>query len=110
MRCHVGTRRCWTVGQVVDHVRGTEAASATGGSIVVLLLRLQVRIVVSGSILTDVIVRVERPMVLVQLLVKLVLLFVNCVVSGVNVNVSEIAIATVATVAAVCRSCGSIRV
>lgn len=41
---------------------------------------------------------------IVQLLVQLMLLFVDGVVSGVNVNVSEIAIAAVATAAAVCCS------
>lgn len=51
-------------------------------------------------------------MVVVQLLLlmQLVLLFVDGVVSGVNVNVSEIAIATVATAAAVCCSGVGVRI
>lgn len=51
-------------------------------------------------------------MVVVQLLLlmQLVLLFVDGVVSGVNVNVSEIAIATVATAAAIGCSGVGVRV
>lgn len=109
LRYHVAAC-CWTVGQVVDHIRGTETAGTTSGSIVELRLRLQVRLVVSGSVLIGVVVRRDWRMMFVQLLMYLVLLLVNCVVSGVNVNVSEIAIATVAAIAAVGRSCVSIRV
>lgn len=105
--CHAGATR-WTVGQVVNHIRRTETAGTASGSIVELLLLrrwLQVGIVGSGSVLVHVVVRMERYVVVVKLLlVQLVLLFVDGVVSGVNVNVSEIAIATVAAAATVC--CG----
>lgn len=106
-RCHSGATRCWPVGQVVDHVRRNAS-----GSVVELLLRLQVGLVVAvGSVLVHVVVRVDRYVVVVELLLmKLRLLFVNGVVSGVNVNVSEIAIASVATAAAVGCAGGSIRI
>lgn len=67
-----------------------------------LLLWLQIRIIVTAcAVLIHKVVRMQRYVVIVQLVVKLLLLLlVDGIVSSVNVNMSEIAIATVATAAA----------
>lgn len=97
-RCHSSRRR--SISQIVDHIRGAETTTATNGSIVErLLLLLQIRIIVATcAVLIYKVVRMQRYVVVVQLVVKLLL--VDGIVSGVNVNMSEIAIATVATAAA----------
>lgn len=106
-RCH-SSRRRRSVGQIVDHIGRTETAAAADGSIVERLLRLWLEIRFIGAVLVHKVVGVQRSVVIVQLMVKLLLL-VDGIVSGVNVNVSEIAIASVATVAAGSR-CVSVRI
>lgn len=104
-RCHSSRRR--PISQIVDHIRGAETTTAANGSIVerlllLLLLWLQIRIIVAtGAVLIHKVVRMQRYVVVVQLVVQLLLLLlVDGIVSSVNVNMSEIAIATVATAAA----------
>lgn len=98
-RGHPSRRR--SIGQIVDHIRWAETATAADGNIVERLLLLEIRIVVAtaSAVLVHEVVRMQRHVMVVQLVVKLLLL-VDGIVSSVNVNMSEIAIATVATAAA----------
>lgn len=100
-RGHPSRRR--SIGQIVNHIGWTETTATADGNIVERLLLLEIRIVVAtaatGAVLGHKVVRMQRHVMVVQLVVKLLLL-VDGIVSSVNVNMSEIAIATVGTAAA----------